>query len=786
MFLLKQRCIFSIYVLLICFNAKAQINLHQSSFSHTGIAAPASLAAMQENDGLYNWCNYLLHQNPFANPNTLNALTQIQLGTLQKICDLQLQRNTVEQLPITTQALTQQFYFVQANAHFKNKEFLKAIEAYKKVNTSELSNLQIVEKNFNLAYSYLSTNQEKEVIPLMASVVNIKGNYFESGNYYYGLLKFYNNDFDEALASFEKIKTDKEFKKVVPYYLASIYYFKNDKPKSLEIANQYLQDNDAKLYFREELNLLAGKIHFEDKQFETAIPYIENYIADASNIRREDLFLLGFSHYQVGNIKKAQSVFSRITEDLDTISQMTNYVLGDCYLKQGKKEEAKDAFQKVLNIDGIAQINEISRFHFASLSYEMNIDDEALNAAYNLVKKFPNSTYKKDCIRMIGNLLSTTSNYASALQILRELNEESETKSAYQQIAFNQASTELKKNNLDNALKLFAESDEHNADENIFQWSNFWKSEIYFRQKKYELATEFADVFIKNASKNKGEASKNNAYLIKTYIAIKNGDDSSATKYLNKILVSKDDNYLMKNAIELNKITKTLDNFAAIQTNNTKYIDYVTQLIENNNKDAATAILRLDTLQNLKPAQAQKIAETKAIYQSMMGNHLQAFQLLNNINQTSNMRLYFYTLQSAIALKDTIYIANTTSTLLQNIDTTNEWQAKIIVQQFDNAIDTKDTIKAIRYLEMLGKYISPYAKARVPIKQKVLKAMQTNTLPIRKTEEEKKPITPETINPKPVATDTNKVIKNIEKTLPKNTVTVPKDKPKTKSLKPKQ
>ena len=48
-------------------------------------------------------------------------------------------------------------------------------------------------------------------------------------------------------------------------------------------------------------------------------------------------------------------------------------------------KEAKGA--KFTDIDGNATINEVSRYHFASLSYEMHIDDDALNAAYNLVKK---------------------------------------------------------------------------------------------------------------------------------------------------------------------------------------------------------------------------------------------------------------------------------------------------------------------------------------------------------------------------------------------------------------
>jgi Anaphase-promoting complex, cyclosome, subunit 3 len=701
----------------------AQLNLQQATFSHSGIVDDIGNATLQANESLYLPIQVLLKQYKVKLP---VGLTESNLHTLQKITEMHLQNDVNDATNKLVQPLQQTFYLEKAKTFFKNKMYKEAIEMYNKVDNATLTNLQIVEKNFNLAYSYLNTNQEKEVMPLMASLVNIKGDYFQSGNYYYGMLQFYNGNYDNALTSFLKIKNDRQYKKVVPYYLTALYYFKGQKDTALQYAEAKLNDDKTNMYFREELNLLVGQINFEKKNYDKAIPYIENYIADAAAIRREDLFLLGFSHYQIGNIAKAINVLNRVAEDLDTISQMTNYVLGDCYLKQGNKADAKDAFQKVLNIDGINIINEISRYHFASLSYELNIDDDALNATYNLLQKFPNTPYKEDCLKMIGNLLTSTKNYEGALKVIREFKENNQIKTAYQKIAFNQAMLLLKNGYKDKALELLLESDKNGNDEGIKSFSDFWKSEIYYQQKLYELSNQYATAFINNTKEQQGDANWNNAYLIKTYIAIKKGEDTLATTNLNKIFASKNDTYLLANATELNKINSLLESIKNKEKNINDNIKLVEILVDNNAADAQKNLMLLDSIQQPKPYQVLKINELKLIQQVNTGNFDKAFSQLQQINNPT-YRIQYFKMLCAIALQNTEEINRLAKQNATTIDTTNEWQAKIIVQSFDYYLEKLNIAEANNYYILLSQFKSlPYAKVRLPIKAKMLKTAIVN------------------------------------------------------------
>jgi outer membrane protein assembly factor BamD (BamD/ComL family) len=707
-------------------HSNAQLNLLQSPFSNTGITLPLSLANSTPNDNMYLWCKWYGQQAIVEIDNLQsNTFRANHNRIIREICSLQLAELQVSSSEILPNVLEHKLHFQQANILFKQKNYLDAILLFKKVPTNYLTNLQIVEKNFNMAYCYLMTNQQSEVAPLMASVVNIKGNYFQSGNYYYGLLQFYNGDYEEALKSFERIQNDKEYKKVVPYYISSIYYYNKNKEEALVKSLSYLNDEKANIYFREELNLLVGQIYFDNKNFEKSIPYLEEYMAGSSTIRREDLFLLGFSNYQIGNIDKAQGMLSKVSEDLDTISQMTNYVLGDCFLKKGNKEEAKESFQKVLNIDGIAGINEISRFHYASLSYELGIDDDALNGAYNLVQKFPNSIYRDDCIKMIGNILMNTKNYKAALQIMREFSNAPEIKKAHQKIAFNQAMQEMKNKDYRYAMALLTESDSNQVDLEIVNQSDFWKGEIAYLQKNYASSLQYINMFIAKYKKAKGEINVCNAYLLKTYIGIKTGNDSLAIASLNNIYKVKNDKYLMSNAVELNNINKLLDSFIIIESKNNEIIKNAALALDNRAINMDQQMAKLDSLQNVKPYQAQKIIEEKIIWQIQKGEQLPTLESMQNRNVNKDARIYFYAIQNMLQQKNGTAANEIAAAALLPLDTNKEWHAKIVVQLFDNAIENKDSNTAKEYLAMLSNYQNlNYAKLRLPIKAKTLKNLQ--------------------------------------------------------------
>ncbi|NDC41518.1 MAG: hypothetical protein EBZ77_08210, partial [Chitinophagia bacterium] len=104
-------------------------------------------------------------------------------------------------------AYRQRVYFALAQYYFDQDQLDKAIPFYEKINIGNLTNEEIADVKFEMAYCYFSEKNFAKAAPLFASIKEIKeGKYYVPGNYYYGLLSYDENKLDEALQSLQRIQ----------------------------------------------------------------------------------------------------------------------------------------------------------------------------------------------------------------------------------------------------------------------------------------------------------------------------------------------------------------------------------------------------------------------------------------------------------------------------------------------------------------------------------------------------------------------------------------------------
>src|SRR5688500_3047506 len=101
---------------------------------------------------------------------------------------------------------------------------------------------------FELSYAYFTTRQFNMAEPLFESIKQLASTYTSAGHYYCGLLAYNQGNFTEALESFEKIKNEKQYKNIVPYYIAEIHYFTGNRQKALQEA-LHLMKRPEKSYY---------------------------------------------------------------------------------------------------------------------------------------------------------------------------------------------------------------------------------------------------------------------------------------------------------------------------------------------------------------------------------------------------------------------------------------------------------------------------------------------------------------------------------------------------------
>jgi tetratricopeptide (TPR) repeat protein len=438
------------------------------------------------------------------------------------------------------QAYKERIMFALAQYYFLHGDLALAIPLYEKTGIDNLNNSEIADEKFELAYCYFSNRQFDKAAPLFASIKELKdGKYYLAGNYYYGLLAYNENKYKEALQSFDRIKDLKEYNGIVPYYIAEIYYFMGNREKALVQAEALLKRPEPS-YYDNELHLLIAQCLFEEQKYKEARPYFEFYYDHAEKIRKEDVYEMAYCDYKTGEWSKAIEKFKILNGAKDTLGQSSMYLLGDCYLKTGNKQSARNAFGICADMPFNEKQQESSMILYAMLSYETGYNDEALRQLNTLMATFPQTKYKDEANTLISGLLLRTNNFSEALKHLEAVSAKNDRYwQVYQKATFGYAVKEFEKDELINANKYFTLSLEHPvyADYEAAAW--FWKGELAYRLHQYNDVITFSENFIKkgahaDAEKITSQATIQHGYLNMGYASMESQNYSEAQDFFAK------------------------------------------------------------------------------------------------------------------------------------------------------------------------------------------------------------------------------------------------------------
>ncbi|HXS37197.1 MAG TPA: tetratricopeptide repeat protein [Flavipsychrobacter sp.] len=428
--------------------------------------------------------------------------------------------------------------YALAHYYFQHDQLASAIPYYELAGIANLSNREIVDEKFELAYCYFNNRQFDKAEPLFASIKELQqGRYFSAGNYYYGLLAYNENNYKDALQSFDRIKEEPQYHNIVPYYIAEIYYFMGNRKKALEEAERLIS-RPEKLYYDNELHLLAAQCLFEEQRYGDALPYFESYYDHTDKIRKEELYEMAYCYYRVNEWQNAIDKFKPLSNTRDSLGQTAMYLLGDCYLKAGDKKSGRNAFGICADMPFNHGQQEAAMMLYAKLSSEMGYNDDAVQELKNLLAGFSNSHYKDEAKTMLSDLLIKTNNYEEAYNDLQDVNNKDESYwRVYQKVTFGYAMQQLQTNNIEAADKFLSMSLTHPVDENYRAVALFWKGELAYRMHNYQQVLTYSQDFV-NIKDNQNAiqrispaATAQHAHMNMGYAAMEMNDFKAAQGY---------------------------------------------------------------------------------------------------------------------------------------------------------------------------------------------------------------------------------------------------------------
>jgi tetratricopeptide (TPR) repeat protein len=276
-----------------------------------------------------------------------------------------------------------------------------AVPYYEMAGISNLTNDEIADVKFEMAYAYFNLQQFDKAEPLFQAAKEVNGKYTLACNYYYGLLAYNRGNYSDAVNCFKRISEDEKYKNIVPYYIAEINYYNGEKDKALSEALRLL-GLPEKQYYDNELHLLAAQVYFEQQNYNEALPYFEYYYQHTDRIRKENLYEMAYCYYSKQMWDGAINSFNQLTDNKDSLGQTSLYLIGDCFLNKKDYVSARNAYKLCADMNYSTAQREAALMLAAKLSYKQGYNDDALKDVNTLLTEYPVSKYKDEAKTLLS------------------------------------------------------------------------------------------------------------------------------------------------------------------------------------------------------------------------------------------------------------------------------------------------------------------------------------------------------------------------------------------------
>lgn len=426
-------------------------------------------------------------------------------------------------------------YFHVGKSYFAQKNYTKALEWFEKTEPGSLSASQRLEYQFKQGYANFQLENYGKAEPLFEKVKKENSVYQESATYYFAYINYLNKEYKTALSNFEKLKGSTTYAASYPYYITSMYYLDERYDDVLSYAVPILQT--TKQQFETEMLSLVAASYFAKSDYKNAVKYFADFYAKDQNSKQNNLFTYqyGYALNQTGNNTLAIQVLEKLNKD-DIYLQNGMFTLGRIFVTLQSKEKARSAFFRASRLPFDKNIAEEASFNYARLSYELEFNQQALEATQQFIKEFPASRRLTEAKTLLGEILLTSKNYQSAIDILEPMqNKTGAAREAYQKATYYRGLEFYNERAFPNALSMFLRSSKFNEDREIYALGTYWMGESMYELRKYGEAVTTFEKFLSLPGANKTDVYNFANYAL-GYASFENERYSKAVTYFERFI----------------------------------------------------------------------------------------------------------------------------------------------------------------------------------------------------------------------------------------------------------
>lgn len=420
------------------------------------------------------------------------------------------------------------------NYYYAKKDYEKSSEAFAEIDGSGLSPEQMAEVRFKQGYGHFVKQRFAAAKTAFAGVRQANSEYYHPANYYYGMSSFYLKQYRDAVNGFKAAAGNKRYANQVPVFITQIHFSQKEYDEVITYGTSVLADPNVQRKI--EIGHLVGQAYFEKGEYQKALPYLNEYADRNTSMSESEFYQVAYANYIAGNCEKAIQYFRRSANANNEMGQLSNYYLGECFLKNNDRPMARSAFSKASTMEFRQDIKEDATFQLGKLLTEMRADREAVQL---LLKFGPQSNYYAEAQNLITEILKETSDYDFAISVIDRLPNKSQgINEAYQKAAYNKAVSLHEQKLFEDALSYFEKSLQYPINASLKAMATFWKGDILHQQKKYEASIKELNQFIL-LEKTVNLPQQEYLYLanyIQGYNHLKKNDHQNALGYFEKAI----------------------------------------------------------------------------------------------------------------------------------------------------------------------------------------------------------------------------------------------------------
>jgi TolA-binding protein len=498
-------------------------------------------------------------------------------------------------------------YFHVGKSYFSQKNYTKALEWFEKTDPTALSQKQRVEYQFKQGYAYFDLKNFEKAEPLFEVVKKDNSPFKESATYYFAYINYLNKEYKTALSNFEKLKGSPTYEASYPYYITSMYYL--DERYDDVIAYALPAMTKTKQQFEPEMLSLVAASYFAKAEFKNAEKYFAEFYAKDKTQTKNNLFIYqyGYSLFQNGKFKEAVSILEKLNTD-DVYLQNGMYTLGRASLKLNNKEKARSAFFRASRLELDKVIQEEAWLNYAKLSYELEFNAQALEHTQSFLKQFPNSKKQNEAKVLLGEILLTSKNYQTAIDILEPLpNKTTEAKEAYQKATYFRGLQFYNERAFPNALSMFLRSGNFVEDKEIHALSVYWMAEAMYELRKFGEAVKTFEKFLIMPAADKTDVYNFANYGL-GYAAFEDEKYAKAANYFERFLKGDD-----KDTKTINDATMRLADSYFVNKNYDEAMSNYNKIINGKLTGNDYALFQRGMIQGLQKQDDLKIATMQSL-----------------------------------------------------------------------------------------------------------------------------------------------------------------------------